>query len=154
MSQVKECKMVTIEYRLKTTTRGGETTELPSQTCSFVYGVDTQYPSVESALINKQPGDRVQVFVPPEEIYGAYDESLVRELPRSDYKEERLQEGKMYRERRQKCLVQFMVRKILDEVIVADFNDVKAGTQAEFDILVKDVRESSKADWKSGCTAG
>jgi FKBP-type peptidyl-prolyl cis-trans isomerase SlyD len=154
MSQVKECMMVTIEYRLKTTSRDGETTELPPQTCSFVYGVDTQYPSVESALINKRAGDRVQVYVPPEEIYGAYDESLVRELPRCDYKEERLQEGKMYRERRQKCLVQFIVRKIRDEVIVADFNDVKAGTQAEFDILVKDVRESSKADWKSGCAIG
>lgn len=154
MSQVKECMMVTIEYRLKTTTRDGETTELPAQTCSFVYGVDTQYPSVESALINKRAGDRVQVYVPPEEIYGAYDESLVRELPRCDYKEERLQEGKMYRERRQKCLVQFIVRKIRDEVIVADFNDIKAGTRAEFDILVKDVRESSKADWKSGCAIG
>jgi len=154
MSQVKECMLVTIEYRLKTTTRDGETTELPTQTCSFVYGVDTQYPSVESALMNKQPGDRVQVYVPPEEIYGTYDESLVRELPRSDYKEERLKEGKMYRERRQKCLVQFMVRNIRDEVIVVDFNDIKAGTYAEIEILVKDVRESSKADLKSGCAIG
>jgi FKBP-type peptidyl-prolyl cis-trans isomerase SlyD len=154
MSQVKECMMVTIEFRLKTTTRAGETTELPPQTCSFVYGVDTQYPSVESALMNKRAGDRVLVYVPPEEIYGAYDESLVRELPRSDYKEERLKEGKMYRERRQKCLVQFMVSNIRDEVIVADFNDPKAGTYAEIDILVKDVRESSKDEWKSGCAIG
>lgn len=152
MSQVKECMKVTIEYTLRTTTADGETTELPPETCSFVYGIDTQYPSVESALMNKQAGDRVQVYVPPEEIYGAVDEELIRELPRSDYKEERLKEGKMYREMRQKCLVQFMVKNLREDVIVADFNDPKAGTRAEFDILVKEVRESDKSEWRSGCT--
>lgn len=152
MSQVKECMKVTIEYTLRTTTPDGETTELPPETCSFIYGIDTQYPSVESALMNKKAGDRVQVYVPPEEIYGAVDEELIRELPRSDYKEARLKEGKMYREMRQKCLVQFMVKNLRDDVIVADFNDPKAGTRAEFDILVKEVRESDKSEWSSGCT--
>ena len=54
MSQVKECMKVTIEYTLRTTTPDGETTELPPETCSFIYGIDTQYPSVESALMNKK----------------------------------------------------------------------------------------------------
>jgi FKBP-type peptidyl-prolyl cis-trans isomerase SlyD len=155
MSQmVKECMKVTIEFKVRTTSRNGETTELPAETCSFVYGVDTQYPSVESALMNKRPGDRVQVYVPPEEIYGTYDESLVRELPRSDYKQDRLKEGKLYREMKQKCLVQFIVKNIQDEVIVADFNDPKAGAHAEFDILVKDVRESTKDDLPPSCARG
>lgn len=154
MSQVTECMRVTIEYRVRTTTRDGESTELPPATCSFIYGIDTQYPSVESALMNKRPGDRVQVYVPPEEIYGVHDEELIRELPRSDYKEERLNTGKMYREMRQKCLVQFMVRDIRNDVIVADFNDPKAGTSAQFDILVKEVRESGKSEWPSGCAIG
>lgn len=154
MSQIKECMKVTIEYQLKTTTRDGESIELPTETCTFVYGVDTQYPSVESALMNKRPGDRLQVYVPPEEIFGPYDEDLVRELPRCDYKEERLCEGKMYREMRKKSLVQFMVKDIRNDTVVADFNDPRAGTHAEFDILVKDVQESTKADWKSGCSLG
>jgi len=153
MTQVKECMHVTIEYSLRTTTRDGETTEAPAETCSFVYGVDVQYPSVESALQNKRAGDRIQVYVPPEEIYGAYDESLIRELPRSDYKEDRIKQGKMYREMRKKCLVQFMVQGIKEDVIVADFNDPKAGTHAEFDILVKEVRESSKSEMKRSCVS-
>ena len=152
MAQVKECTKVTIEYQVQTTTADGETTELPPETCSFVYGIDTQYPALESALMNKRPGDRVRVYVPPEELYGTRDEDLIRELPRSEYKEERLKEGKMYREMRKKCLVQFMVKDIKDETIVADFNDPKAGTSAEFDILVKDVKESDKSEWRSGCT--
>lgn len=153
MVQVKECMHVTIEYRLRTTTRHGESIEAPAETCSFVYGVDVQYPSVETALLNKRVGDRLQVFVPPEEIYGAYDETLIRELPRFDYKQQRLKAGKMYREMRKKCLVQFMVQEIRDDVVVADFNDFKAGTHAEFDIVVKDVRESSKDEMKRTCVS-
>jgi FKBP-type peptidyl-prolyl cis-trans isomerase SlyD len=151
MERVKECMMVNIEYSLRTTSPDGTTSEMPPTMCSFVYGVDPQYPSVETALTNKICGDRVQVYVPPEELYGAYDETLVRELPRVDYKQERLQEGKMYREMRKKSLVQFLVRAIREDVIVADFNDPRAGSYAEFDILVKDVREASKAEMKPSC---
>jgi FKBP-type peptidyl-prolyl cis-trans isomerase SlyD len=151
MVQLKECMMVTIEYRVRTTSRDGEITETDLVTCDFVYGVETQYPSVESALINKGPGDRVQVYVPPEEMFGRYDEELVRNLPREDYKEDRLQVGKMYRQMRKKSLVQFLVRELRDDVIVADFNDPRAGTSAEFDILVKAVREATKAELKPSC---
>jgi FKBP-type peptidyl-prolyl cis-trans isomerase SlyD len=151
MQQVKECMMVTIEYSLRTTSRTGEVNELPSQTCSFVYGVDVQYPSVEAAIMNKKAGDRVQVWVPPEEVFGDYDQELIRELPKEDYKEDRLQPGKMYREMRRKSLVEFLVREVREDVVVADFNDPKAGTTAEFDILIKDIREATKHEMAPSC---
>ena len=151
MSQVKECMMVTIEYRIRTCSRDGESNEHGPATCDFVYGVEAQYPSVESAIQNKAPGDRVQVYVPPEELYGAYDEELVRELPRSDFKQQRLQVGKVYREMKKKSLIQFLVRELRDNVVVADFNDPRAGSYAEFDILIKDVRPASKGEMRPSC---
>lgn len=151
MQQVKECMMVTMEYSVRTTGRDGQKGELPPQTCSFVYGVHVQYPSVETALMNKFSGERVQVYIPPEELYGPYDEMLVRELPRTDYKEDRLEEGKVYREMRKKVLVQFLVKELRDDVIIADLNDPRAGTSAEFDILIKDVREADKTEMKPSC---
>jgi FKBP-type peptidyl-prolyl cis-trans isomerase SlyD len=143
--------MVTMEYHIRTTGPNGEKSELPDQNCSFVYGVDVQLPSVERAIQNLEPGDRVTVAVPPEELYGQLDESLIRELPRGDYKENRLQEGRMYREMKKKCLVQFMVKELRDEVVVADFNDPRAGTSAELDILIKDVREATKSEMLPSC---
>ena len=151
MQQVKECMMVTIEYRLRTTGRDGKRTEAPPATVSFIYGVDVQYPSVETALMNKLPGDKVQVYVPPEELFGLYDETLVRELPREDYKQERLKVGEMYREMKLKTLVQFLVKELRDDVVVADFNDFRAGSSAEFDIEVKEVREASKSELRPAC---
>jgi len=154
MQPIRECMMVTIEYQIGTMGPDGQSAESSPETCSFVFGVDVQYPSVETALRDKKAGDRVRVRVPAEELFGAYDETLVRELPRCDYKQERLQTGKTYREMRKKCLVQFMVRELKEDVIVADFNDPRAGTSAEFDILIKDVREAAKSEMKPSCARG
>jgi FKBP-type peptidyl-prolyl cis-trans isomerase SlyD len=154
MEQVKECMMLTIDYEVCTIGPDGQGGESSRETCSFVYGVDVQYPSVETALLNKKVGDRVRVAVPPEELFGVYDDTLVRELPREDYKQERLKVGRMYREMRKKCLVQFMVKELRDDVVLADFNDPRAGTCAEFDILVKDVREATKGEMKPSCARG
>lgn len=151
-AQVREGMMVTIEYVIRTTGPDGEKCESPSATSSFVYGVDAQYRSVEVALMNRDLGDRLHVHVPPEEIFGNHDETLIRRLPRLDYKQERLKEGKMYRQIRKRCLVQFIVKEILDDIIIADFNDPRAGTYADFDILVKDVRPVTKIETLPSCT--
>lgn len=152
--QVTTCMKVTIGFSLKTTSPDGTVTEAPPATCTFIYGVDVQYPSVEAALMNKRIGDRVSVYVPPEEIFGPYDEDLVRELPRSDYKAERLKPGKVYREMRNRCLVEFLVRELRDDVVVADFNRPGAGTYAEFDIEIKDICEASKSELRPSCAGG
>jgi len=154
MQRVKECMLVTMEYTIRTSHPNGEESVLPDQACSFVYGVDVQLPSVESAIQNLQPGDRVTVYVPPEELYGHLDDDLIRDLPREDYKEPRLKEGKIYREMKKKCLVQFLVKELRDDVIVADFNDPRAGTSAEFDILIKEVREATKSEMTPSCARG
>lgn len=149
--QVKECSNVTIEFTIRLVFPDGQVQEAPLQSCSFVMGVDVQYPSVETALMNKRAGDRFQVWVPPEEIFGAYDEELIRELPREDYKQERLKPGKMYREMKNRCMVKFIVKELRDNVIVADFNDPRSGTSAEFDILVKEVRPAKKDEMAPSC---
>ena len=148
---IKECSKVTIACEMKIVPADGAEPVTGSQECSFVMGVDSQYPSVETALMNKKAGDRVKVYIPPEEIFGVNDPELVRELPRSDYKQERLAAGRMYREMKLGCLVQFMVKEVRDEVVVADFNDQRAGTRAEFDILVKEVRPATKDEMKPAC---
>lgn len=148
--RIRECSKVTIDYEMRVLPANGETVT-KSESCSFVLGVDVQYPSVESALMDKKAGDRVQVSVPAEEIFGAYDETLVRELPLEDYKKERVKPGRMYREVKRKTLIQFMVKEVRDQVIIADFNDPHAGTTAEFDIVVREVRPALKEEMRPSC---
>jgi FKBP-type peptidyl-prolyl cis-trans isomerase SlyD len=47
-----------------------------------------------------------------------------------------------------------MVKEMRDDVILADFNDPRAGTSAEFDILIKEVREAAKMEMKPSCARG
>lgn len=148
---VKECSMVRIEYEMKVMPGDGTEPVTESKECSFVMGVDVQYPSVETALMNRRAGDRVLVYIPPEEIFGVRDPELVRELPRVDYKQERLQAGRMYREMKRGSLVQFLVKEVGDETIVADFNDPRVGTWAEFDIVIKEVRPAKKEEMQPAC---
>lgn len=149
--RIGECSRVTIECEMRVVPADGPGPVVRSLAYSFVMGVDVQYPSVETALMNKKAGDRLKVYIPPQEMYGVNDPELVRDLPRADYKQERLKPGRMYREIKRKSLVQFMVKEVRDEVIVADFNDPLAGTWAEFDILVKDVRPAKKEEMKPHC---
>jgi FKBP-type peptidyl-prolyl cis-trans isomerase SlyD len=149
--RIRECSMATIECEMRVVPGDGAGPVVRSQTLSFVMGVDIQYPSVEAALMNRKAGERVKVRVPPEEIFGVHEAELVRELPRADYKQDRLKPGRMYREIKRKCLVEFMVREVREDVIVADFNDPRAGTWAEFDILVKEVRPAEKDEMKPAC---
>jgi FKBP-type peptidyl-prolyl cis-trans isomerase SlyD len=142
---------VTMEYKIRTTSHDGAVNELAPTTCGFVYGVNVQYPSVEAAIMNKYAGDRIEVYLPPEELFGAYDESLVRELPLSDYKPERIRPGQVYREMRKQCLVQFLVREVRGDIVIADFNDPRAGSSATFEILIRDVREASREEMKPSC---
>ncbi|MGC9196569.1 MAG: FKBP-type peptidyl-prolyl cis-trans isomerase [Syntrophobacteraceae bacterium] len=148
---VKECSKVTIEFGMKVTPGDGSEPITQSKDCSFVMGVEVQYPSVETALMNKKAGDRVMVYVPPEEIFGVHNPDLIRELPRSDYKQERLKPGRMYREVKRGCLVEFMVKELRAETVLVDFNDPRVGTWAEFDILIKEVRPATKEEMKPEC---
>ena len=148
---IRECSKVTIECEMRVVPSDGSDPVVQCDTYSFVMGVELQYPSVETALMNKKAGDRVKVYIPPEEIYGINDPELVRELPRADYKQERLKPGRMYREMKMKSLVEFMVKEVREDVIVADFNDPRAGAWAEFDILVKDVRPATKEEMVPSC---
>ena len=149
--RIKECSRVTIECDMQIFPPNGAEPIAQRQCCSFVMGVDPQYASLETALMNKKTGDRLKVHIPPEEMFGAYDEELVRDLPREDYKQERLQAGRMYRQIKKKTLVQFMVKELYEDKIVADFNDDRAGTWAECDILVTEVREARKDEMKPSC---
>jgi FKBP-type peptidyl-prolyl cis-trans isomerase SlyD len=149
--RIKECSLTTVECEMRVVPAGAAEPVVQAQTFSFVMGVDVQYPSVEAALMDRKAGDRVKVRVPPEEIFGAYDPQLVRELPKADFKQDRLKPGRMYREIKRKCLVQFMVKDVRGDVVVADFNDPRAGAWAELDILVKEVRPAKKEEMKPAC---
>ena len=140
---------VTIEFRQEVHSRDGKSWRLEPQSVSFVFGVERQAPSLEEAIRGLAPGESFQVTIPPDELFGAYDPDLVRDLPREDYREERLAVGRVYREMRRRELVQFKVMELREGVVVADFNDERAGAYSFVEGRVTDVVQPTDSEMKA-----
>ena len=119
---------------------------LDPQDVSFVFGVERQIASLENALEGRRAGERLAVDIPEEELFGAHDPELVREIPKGGLKKARLKEGAVYREIKQGSLVTFVVRKLYDKSVLVDFNHPNAGARAHGDIEILEVRDADKDD--------
>jgi FKBP-type peptidyl-prolyl cis-trans isomerase SlyD len=113
---------------------------------TFVYGVERQVPSLEQALQGCRKGEKKKIAIPAKEIYGEYDPSLVREIPKKGLVRQRLVEGQFYRQMKMGTLVSFKVKEIRPETVLADFNEPLAGIVVCMDFEVLSLRDATKAE--------
>jgi len=139
-------KKVTIRYSMATRLPDGTIAKQPERTYTFIYGVESQIPSLEDALKGTRPGDRKTIEVPPAELYGEHDASLIREIPRSGLIKQRVIEGKYYRQMRRGSLVSFKILEVKPKSVVADFNPPTAGISAIVDLEVISVTAATKEE--------
>jgi FKBP-type peptidyl-prolyl cis-trans isomerase SlyD len=118
-------------------------------------GYDNIVPAVEAVLEGKQPGDRVQVQVEPEDAFGDYDEMLLRVEPREQFPED-LEVGMQFEgvpgdgdEDDDEPRV-YVVTDIAGDRVVLDGNHPLAGIALKFDCKVLDVREATAAELDQG----
>jgi len=139
-------KMVTVRYTMRTRLRDGTVKDHPEQEMSFIFGVDRQVPTMEKALEDRREGDAVSLTIPAGEIYGEYDPTLTREIPKAGLIKQRIKEGQYYRQMKQGCLVSFKVLEVKPQTVVADFNEPLAGISVSVDLKILSIREASKAE--------
>ncbi|RJR20312.1 MAG: hypothetical protein C4582_09400 [Desulfobacteraceae bacterium] len=140
---VREDMAVRLKYTMKTRLMDGETKERPTEELEFIYGVERQVPSLEDALNGAKVGDLLKVNVAPGEIYGEYDPSLIREIPKKGLIRQRLQEKHYYRQIKGGTLVCFKVLEVRPETVLADFNKPMAGINVFLDIEILGLRQAT-----------
>ena len=139
-------KRVTIRFKMKTRLPNGTEVIQPEQTYTFIYGVESQIPSLDSALKGLRPGERKTVEVPPAELYGAHDPSLIKEIPKAGLIKQRIRLGKYYRQMKKGSLVSFKVLEIKPNSVLADFNPPTAGISATVDVEVVEVCDATEKE--------
>jgi len=114
----------------------------------FLYGRDPIIPALGSALLGLEPGDEVEVEVPPEQAFGHHDPALIREIPLSRIaKPEELKPGAYYEEtQRDGRKAGFMVKDVKEDSVIADFNHPAAGKSLKIKAKVNDVRAATVTD--------
>ncbi|RLB86662.1 MAG: hypothetical protein DRH15_00995 [Deltaproteobacteria bacterium] len=148
--KMKQCidldKKVTITFTMKTYLPDGTVAEQPRRTYTFIYGVESQIPSLEEALKGAIPGDKKTIEVPPAELYGEHDPSLIREIPKAGLIRQRVKQGKYYRQMKRGSLVSFKVLEVKGKSVVADFNPPTAGISATVDLEVIAVTDATQKE--------
>ena len=153
MQNITTDMVVSMKFVMRTHLPDGTVKERPEETIEFIYGVERQPASLENALEHAQPGDKIQVHIPPAEIYGEHDPVLVHEIPKEGLIKNRIKKGEFYRQMKKGSLVSFKVLEIRPDTVVADFNRPMAGIAASMDLEVLKVREASKKEIETAIDA-
>jgi len=141
----KDCE-VTIRYTMTTEIAAGEFRQRPEEEATFIFGVEAQAPTLEKALEGAVVGQTLRLRIPPSEIYGDHDPSLIREIPKKGLIKQRLKEGAFYRQMKKGSLVSFKVIELRPDTVLVDFNRPMAGISASMDAEVVSVRRASPAE--------
>jgi len=147
--------LVSIEFILTDGTGGVLDQSTGQGPLSYVHGHGNMVPGLEKALLGKRVGDKVSVSIPPEDGYGAYDDALIFEVPRSE-----LPPGLQP----QKGMVlpasgpdgepePITILEVKGNRVVMDRNHPFAGKTLHFEVEVVQVRKATRQDFVSDCCA-
>jgi FKBP-type peptidyl-prolyl cis-trans isomerase SlyD len=118
----------------------------------YLHGAENIVPGLETALIGKKVGDKVNVTLTPDQAYGDYDEDEVEEVDKADIDQaDELQTGMLIEAEDDEGYVTFgLVREITADTIILDFNPPLAGKTLTYDVQVVGLREADKDELAHG----
>jgi FKBP-type peptidyl-prolyl cis-trans isomerase SlyD len=146
MEQIAKDKMVEMKFRMRTHLLDGSTKERPEETLAFVFGVERQPGALEKALEGAQAGDRMEVHIPPSQIYGEHDPALLHEIPKEGLISQRIKKGRFYRQMKKGTLISFKILEVRPDTVLVDFNKPMAGISASVELEVLSIRKARKEE--------
>lgn len=144
MERIEPESALTIRYAMVTHLPDGTDKPRTEETVSFIYKVERQVPTLESALNGRSVGERFTVHVPADELYGERDPDLIREIPSEGLIRQRLRKGQYYRQIKRSCLVSFKVLELRSDAVLADFNKPMAGITVTLEVEIVAIRRAGK----------
>lgn len=153
---VAENKVVSFEYTLKNDNGEVLDTSEGREPLTFIHGKGAIIPGLEKALEGKEEGESFSISLKPEEGYGQYDEKLVFDIPKSQFKDmENIQQGMQVQAQMQNGQTQILtVKDIGDADVTLDANHPLAGEELHFDVDVQAVREATEEEIEHGHVHG
>ncbi|WP_165855071.1 FKBP-type peptidyl-prolyl cis-trans isomerase [Marinobacter sp. JSM 1782161] len=146
-------RVVTIHYTL--TNEQGEqldsSREEGREPLTYLEGAQNIISGLESALNEKDAGDKVQVSVDPAEGYGEVNEELVQPVPRSAFEGvDTIEPGMQFQAQTPGGPQVVRVVKVEEETVTIDANHPLAGETLNFDVEVVETREPTEEEVEHG----
>jgi FKBP-type peptidyl-prolyl cis-trans isomerases 2 len=154
--KVENDKVVAVSYQLEVEGKIADKSA-PGAPLEYIHGSGMLLPKFEAALEGKEPGDRFDFVLSPEDGYGTYDPKFLVELPKTAFaidgqvREDLLVVGRtipMLNQAGQ--VVQGTVGKVTDSTVTMDFNHPMAGKTLHFTGAVESVRGATDKELAEG----
>ena len=148
--QIGTNNVVSIHYTLRDET--GEVLDASEgrEPLDYIHGSGQIIPGLENALEGKSKGEELAVVIEPVNGYGTRDESLVHEVPKSEFETpDEIEVGMQFRVGDEGGTLVMVVAGVGDDVVTLDGNHPLAGVTLSFDISIADVREATEEEIKA-----
>lgn len=136
-------QVISFHYRL-TDSKGKEVdSSLDSEPLAFLEGSGQIIPGLEGTLLTLGIGDKKTVTVPYKDAYGAYDQSLIVQVPRDKFPAQEVKVGDMFQVQNGDHPQVVMVVEIKDGNVTIDANHPLAGQDLTFDVEITARRDAT-----------
>jgi FKBP-type peptidyl-prolyl cis-trans isomerase SlyD len=137
-------KNTAVTLQFKVTDLQGKLIEDRKEPSVYLHGgYGNTLPKIEDALDGQEGGYQVTLELQPEDAFGAYDESLLRSLPKKEFPPGVKVGGQLEGHGNDGKMMVFNVMKIKGDTVLLDGNHPLAGKALRFAIKVISVRQAS-----------
>lgn len=148
--QISNHTAVSIHYTLKDET-GQILDSSDQEPLSYLHGAGNIIQGLESALLGRSAGEKLQVTVRPEEGYGERDEALIQKVPRSAFEGvDEIEPGMQFQAQSEEGVQLVTVVAVDPESVTLDGNHPMAGVTLCFEVEIHDVREATAEEIEHG----
>jgi FKBP-type peptidyl-prolyl cis-trans isomerase SlyD len=148
--KIADKKAVSIEFTLKDEKGEVMETSVGRDPLWYLHGEGNLVPGLETALAGKEPGETVDVTLPPADAYGDRDEKEVRKVPLRKIKAPRVQVGGRYQMQAEDGLRVVVVMAVSGDYATVDGNHPLAGQTLHFVVKVVEVRDATEEELQHG----
>ncbi|PLY16297.1 MAG: peptidylprolyl isomerase [Sulfurimonas sp.] len=133
-------QVVSMEYEVKVEGNVVDS-NVNKEPLEFTFGTGQIIPGLESRMADMSEGEEASIVVPANEAYGEYNEEAIQKLPKEQFDGIELSAGlQLQGQGPDGNHIQVVVKEILDNEVVIDFNHPLAGKELNFNINILSVK--------------
>ncbi len=133
-------QVVSMEYEVKVEGNVVDS-NVNQEPLEFTFGSGQIIPGLESRIAELSEGESASIVVPASEAYGEYNEEAMQKIPKEQFEGIELSIGlPLQGQGPDGNPIQVVVKDILDDEVLIDFNHPLAGKELNFDINIISVK--------------
>ncbi len=152
--QIADKTVVSIHYTLTDPDGDVLDSSRGAEPLAYLHGSRNIISGLENALAGKSKGDTLKVTIPPEEAYGARDDSLVANVPRAQFEGADVAIGQQFHTPGPQGQAVVTVTGVEGDQVTVDGNHPLAGIALTFDIEIVEVRVATPVELAHGHVHG